>query len=362
MCLLRLATVVAFASIACAEGSAPTPPTGTHACTKDSDCDKGRCVESGGEHRCVSLCTEYCDTMVDVCTGASAPYADRGSCDKACGTFPSSGAPGDSSGDSVHCRAFHAQAASSDPRTHCAHASIGGGGVCGDSCEIYCRMIQTACTGANAQYADVGSCLTECATMELGHTQEGDTLSCRLYHLGAALSDPGAHCGHAGADGAGVCGSTCEVYCRRMEGACKQPQTRQYSDLAACLGECAAMPADGSAGDLSGDSVQCRMTHARAALADPAAHCSHAGPTGGAACGSFCDVYCRQAAERCTGADDLFANDSACGPACAAYSDRGAVGSDSGDTVQCRLFHLGAARTDATHCAHAAPDGGGVCQ
>jgi hypothetical protein len=59
------------------------------------------------------------------------------------------------------------------------------------------------CTDANAAYADANTCETACAgfgdadadvfnIMDTG----GDSLDCRMYHLEAAVGDPGTHCGH----------------------------------------------------------------------------------------------------------------------------------------------------------------------
>ncbi len=40
----------------------------------------------------------------------------------------------------------------------------------------------------------------------------------------------------------------------------------------------------------------------------------------------------------------------------------GTDGTTSGNSQACRVYHLGAAQTDAaTHCPHASADGGGVC-
>jgi len=75
-----------------------------------------------------------------------------------------------------------------------------------------------------------------------------------------------------------------------------------------------------------------------------------------------CDTYCGLVQTHCSGDDALYADDDACQAACAAFATTGSDGDTTGDTLQCRTYHAGAAADDAaTHCPHAGPDGGGVC-
>lgn len=78
-----------------------------------------------------------------------------------------------------------------------------------------------------------------------------------------------------------------------------------------------------------------------------------------------CSSYCTDMAATCTGDNAQYADDAACQSACAGFATTGTDGDASGDTLQCRVYHLGVAGTDAesatTHCPHAAADGGGVC-
>lgn len=55
------------------------------------------------------------------------------------------------------------------------------------------------------------------------------------------------------------------------------------SSMEECKRACATYPTGGRDGDLSGDTVQCRTTHAQAA-AQGREHCAHARPAGGGAC------------------------------------------------------------------------------
>ncbi len=150
-------------------------------------------------------------------------------------------------------------------------------------------------------------------------------------------------------------GPTCEAYCAAVTDACVGADA-QYADLAACTTYCkdsAKLPA-GAAGEKSGNSIACRTEHAALAVSKGAAtHCPHAGPSGGNVCGSWCDNYCHLAATNCAGGDALFADAAACQTACATAANDGEAGAMAGDTLQCRISHLGlAAAGPATHCPH----------
>ncbi len=72
------------------------------------------------------------------------------------------------------------------------------------TCADFCTDAMATCVGT---YADQATCETDCAMWEVGCSGEtgGNTLGCRVYHLGAAASDAATHCPHAGPDGGGVC-------------------------------------------------------------------------------------------------------------------------------------------------------------
>ena len=77
---------------------------------------------------------------------------------------------------------------------------------------------------------------------------------------------------------------------------------------------------------------------------------------------SACDTYCALADANCTDDNAIDWGDDDCATACAGYSADGTDGDAGGDTVQCRIYHLGVAADDpATHCPHGSVDGGGVC-
>ena len=117
-------------------------------------------------------------------------------------TTPPDGRPaavGDTSGNTIGCRLYHAGAAAADPVLHCPHAGPTGGDVCGSLCDNYCQLMARNCMGASAVY-DAATCMTDCAMIPTnGHAndQSGNTIQCRIFQLGAAAADPLAHCGNA---------------------------------------------------------------------------------------------------------------------------------------------------------------------
>jgi hypothetical protein len=152
---------------------------------------------------------------------------------------------------------------------------------------------------------------------------------------------------------------TCAAYCAKVEMNCTASDGgtshEQYASVSDCNTYCttaAAWPA-GATGDQSGNTIGCRLYHAGAAAADPVTHCPHAGPTGGDVCGTWCDNYCQLMAKNCTGANAVYTA-AMCMSKCAMIPTSGNVNDTTGDSIQCRIYHLGAAATDPVlHCPHA---------
>jgi hypothetical protein len=96
------------------------------------------------------------------------------------------------------------------------------------SCSAYCAAVTATCTGANAQYSDgapgMAECMNACMLLPLGTSADtsGNTVGCRTYHTQLAAADGGAvpHCWHAGPFGYGACGTTCEGFCALATGWC----------------------------------------------------------------------------------------------------------------------------------------------
>ena len=108
--------------------------------------------------------------------------------------------------------------------------------------------------------------------------------------------------------------------------------------------------------DRDGNTLGCRVYHTDAAAADPAMHCTHAGPGGAGQCGSTCEGFCAVADLACPG---TFTDGEMCASACAGYSNSEPfdAGDVAGDTLACRLYHATVAtEAPAVHCAHILPD------
>jgi hypothetical protein len=206
----------------------------------------------------------------------------------------------------------------------------------------------------------------------------------------SALLSLGAGCGNStstttGTGGTGTGGSTssttsattgtggspaatldCASYCGEIMANCTAANA-QFTDMATCMGTCAAYPA-GTIADKSGDTLGCRIYHAGApAKMDPAMHCSHAGITGGdkdpngttGVCGEPCDAFCALAIPTCKNQPGAYADAAACMTECKAFKVDTATYStaDTGtDDMGCRMYHLTAATKDAAaatlHCGH----------
>ncbi len=179
----------------------------------------------------------------------------------------------------------------------------------------------------------------------------------------AALDESGS--GGAGAQGSGGAGGAddphallCARYCSEVMKNCSG-DVQVYESLPVCLKVCQALPS-GKNGERSGNSVNCRLSHAEQAgvlVGEKASECPAAGPGGNGVCGENCEGFCTLMAAICP------ANLSVeCGATCPSIEDLGGYTSlqTSGKTLQCRLYHVSAATIDAVfHCPHAA--GAGPC-
>jgi hypothetical protein len=150
-------------------------------------------------------CMLYCSTMTKACSGSAdagslSQYQDESACIHYCngnGDWPA-GTTGAASGNTLACRGTHAEAALGNPAAECANAGPSGNNTCGTWCENYCQLMEKNCVGANAIY-DATTCMQKCATMPsngLPGDVDGDTVQCRIYHMGVAFDDPVTHCPH----------------------------------------------------------------------------------------------------------------------------------------------------------------------
>jgi hypothetical protein len=148
--------------------------------------------------------------------------------------------------------------------------------------------------------------------------------------------------------------SLCELYCSKVMEFCTGG-LQVYAKVETCMLACEKFP-PGQSGDVSGNSVECRLRNAELAdtTGEPQTHCPAAGPGGNGGCGSNCEGSCTLMLATCPG---FFASSTECESACAAVPDMGGfnVSQQSGNSMQCRLYHVSAAQLDpTTHCPHAA--------
>jgi hypothetical protein len=157
------------------------------------------------------------------------------------------------------------------------------------TCDNYCALYASGCDDFSEYENNNDICLAQCAQWPPGIAGEtaGDSLGCRLYHVGVANQvDADVHCPHAGPTGGGVCVAAeaplCANYCATYLKNCVD-KLNAYKDEADCLAQCAGWY-PGKDGDTTGDTVGCREYHAGVALGDPMTHCPHAGPGGAMVC------------------------------------------------------------------------------
>jgi len=304
-------------------------------------------------------CSEYCDMfMLANCSG----YTDKPNCMAICAAFPI-GTVNDTGNNTIGCRLYHAGVANmstgQDKLDHCFHASPSGGKVCGTPCQSYCSLMGFSCNAtANNPFPDAAFCAAACANYDQGgdaSTTAGPTVFCKIYHATVSIGDK-SHCEHAAPSGANLCGSRCEMYCGISNKTCTA-NNKIYNTYSDCMAFCEPMT-NGTVADRGNDTKDCRIYHAVAAHLDPVLHCKHASASGGDLCGKWCDVYCNLAQSACTGANKLYDTPALCQTACNGIVKTGVPGATSGDSLQCRIYHLGVASQTAAlatvHCPHAA--------
>ena len=219
--------------------------------------------------------------------------------------------------------------------------------------EVECTS-DADCTAPNVCLA--GSCGPATGGGDVGTDVDPDAIGDGGTDTGG---DGGADVGDAGGDT-----PTCAVYCRQITDTCTG-ENAQYASEESCLDLCAGYGWPAGSIEVDDDNtIGCRTKHAQyAALAandgeaaQVAAHCRHAGPTGGDVCGRWCDVYCDAALHICQ-TDPLYEEIEQCRGVCEGISDEGLPGDTVGNSVQCRIYHLGAASdggvAEVAHCPHA---------
>ena len=149
------------------------------------------------EGTCTSLtCENYCDIISNDCTSTShSQYVASNICIASCQAF-AVGVIGDTTGNTLACRLYHAIGATADQNTECPAAGPSGNGVCGGSCDGYCAMMMTYCSD---RFVDDADCQSACATwiestFDSYYYRPFETTSCALYGAQRATIDPDGYC------------------------------------------------------------------------------------------------------------------------------------------------------------------------
>jgi hypothetical protein len=180
----------------------------------------------------------------------------------------------------------------------------------GLACDYYCKTILQNCTGADSEFAGTDTnavCHTVCQAFDVGQAigpTDDNTLGCRIFYAEKALATPDVNCRFAGPLGGGKCGGDpCGVFCQLTLQYCSTPPLPATVCSASVTANCTPYA---SSGDCLAD---CR-----------------GGGDGGA--GGY------------------------------PYIDTGNDLPSSGDTLNCRMYHLenayGNATSQAFHCPHTA--------
>jgi len=254
-------------------------------------------------------------------------FADFNSCLTVCnymgyavlpGVYNFAGYIGNSTGNTMACRLYHALIANSTGNaTECPAASIHGGGVCGtssltDQCGTYCTIQGGACAETSQIQGSAFNgtyCGIQCAYVynfpsnnTFPVATSGDTIQCRLYHSAVAsvlrnVSSGYTHCAHAsplggGASGCSAPGSAIKYFCAQTLADC-QGSYSHYSSAAQCASDAAQYDATdigtqfGFVNATGGDTLGCRFYHGGLpSVVLPGTHCAHTGWSTGGVCGN----------------------------------------------------------------------------
>jgi hypothetical protein len=161
-------------------------------------------------------CDNYCNVIMQNCTGTNAEYLTNDICLAMCPAFEVNLTVADTMDNTLGCRLFHANLAASTPDVSCRFAGPLGGGHCGsDPCVPFCSLDVNYCSPSfePAMYMNpsvydggVAGCEGACNTypylvVDAGDTtlEMSNTLNCRLWHLETAFRGPTygmIHCLH----------------------------------------------------------------------------------------------------------------------------------------------------------------------
>jgi hypothetical protein len=163
----------------------------------------------------------------------------------------------------------------------------------------------------------------------------------------------------------------CERYCQGMSSKCSGENVAYLPQECAALCPYFPRALDGGVGN----TLECRLSVVDGPVLEPRTDCPGAGRGGDSVCGSNCDAYCQLMQAICpVSFQQTFETNEACQRFCLDdLEDPGGFDAvqaerDVPSTVQCRLWHLGAAAalgfrdnggTGNVHCTHAR--GAAIC-
>lgn len=179
----------------------------------------------------------------------------------------------------------------------------------------------------------------------------------------ASSSSTGASSSSTG----GGTAATPESFCKENLATCTA-DNGQYTDEATCITVAKSFTA-GTPGEKTGNTLECRVYHTTAAKTAAAMHCGHSGllggdldPTtaGGDLCGDGVEAFCKLAVATCKGVTGGYPDEATCAAEAKTFPKSTAQFSitkdTTGNTFNCRAYHLMAATKDAAsatmHCPH----------
>ncbi len=162
----------------------------------------------------VTLCEQYCEEVMELCTDDIAQYRDMLQCMTVCSLLPEGELTADENDNSVACRLRYASkaryAAGTEHEAYCRQAGPGGDGRCGSNCEGFCSIMMEVCNEDDAgiyRFQSEAACLDTCEALPVSQASysttnvevaDGNHVQCRLFHVtSAAMLDPEEHCEHS---------------------------------------------------------------------------------------------------------------------------------------------------------------------
>ena len=263
------------------------------------------CPHAGSEAVCVSdESAAFCDDYTDACLDHDAFDGDIASCIAQYEMVPM-GTTGATTGNSRACRAYHINLALTDPATHCEHSA--GLSVCVDGnaqAQAFCAQYMNTCSMYDSFSGDMAMCVMSYDNTPMGSAgaTSGNSQACRDYHLGAAMSDAGLHCPHAGGEAVCVddvadvtttamvtttaaaftCPRNCGTPARgggtcRPNGRCTSCNSNRIRQSGTCLSSISCRASRILTGRLAGNGCRCANSHChycvRQALGDECRKC-----------------------------------------------------------------------------------------